>query len=215
MATNLSKELSEIQAKLKAPKDNYNKFGEYKYRSCENILESVKPLLHEKGLSLVLSDELVLVGERHYVKATAKLLNGTEEIVVTASAREDESRKKMQPEQLTGSASSYARKYALSGLFCIDDNQDADSENQSKNGDDKGFGDETITEAQRKKINDDYIVTNLLTVEEIREILKSKGYKNSNEVKQKDYDSILSACDNKIIDNEEKAEKQFNEGKKK
>ena len=115
--------LHTIQSELKAPKGNYNSFGKYKYRSCEDILEAVKPLLGDNVLTI--SDELVQVGERYYVKAVAKF-NTTE---VTAYAREEEVKKGMDGAQITGSASSYARKYALNGLFLIDDTKDSDATN--------------------------------------------------------------------------------------
>ena len=124
--------LNEIQQTLKAPKGQTNKFGGYKYRSCEDILEAVKPLLGD--LSLTISDEIVEVGGRVYVKATATLLNAAMEPVgsTTAFAREEESKKGMDASQLTGATSSYARKYALNGLFCIDDTKDADTQDNSK-----------------------------------------------------------------------------------
>lgn len=121
---NLIKALAEIQLKLKAPKNQYNGFGKYNYRSCEDILEGVKPLLGE--IVLTISDEVVAVGDRIYVKATATLHLGSSTISNQALAREPESKKGMDSSQITGTASSYARKYALNGLFCIDDSKDAD-----------------------------------------------------------------------------------------
>lgn len=124
------KELVEIQSKLKAPKDNYNSFGKYKYRSAESILESVKPLLKEYGCILTVSDDIVLVGDRIYVKATATISNEKGEYITTSAfAREAEVGKNgMDVSQVTGATSSYARKYALNGLFCIDDTKDTDTE---------------------------------------------------------------------------------------
>lgn len=119
--------LAEIQAKLKAPKSQYNAFGKYKYRNCEDILEAVKPLLEESVFTL--SDDIVEVGGRIYVKATAHFLNKDEDLKVTAYAREAEDKKGMDHAQVTGAASSYARKYALNGLFLIDDTKDADATN--------------------------------------------------------------------------------------
>lgn len=122
------KTLINIQNELKAPKNQFNSFGEFHYRSCEDILEAVKPLLFKYGAALILSDEVVLIGNRYYVKATATLLTsegGT--FKASAYAREMETRKKMDDGQLTGAASSYARKYALNGLFDIDDAKDADA----------------------------------------------------------------------------------------
>lgn len=127
------KELIEIQSKLNAPKGQYNAFGKYKYRSCEDILAAVKPILHEAGCTLTISDDIIMVGNRIYVKATATLMNGGNEVVVTtAFAREEEQKKGMDGSQVTGAASSYARKYALNGLFAIDDTKDADATNQQQ-----------------------------------------------------------------------------------
>lgn len=119
--------LLKIQIELKAPKNQYNSFGEYRYRSCEDILEAVKPLLKETNSVLLLSDEITEVGERIYVKATATLKDEKDSISVSAFAREVEEKKKLDGSQLTGVASSYARKYALNGLFCIDDTKDTDT----------------------------------------------------------------------------------------
>lgn len=122
------KELQAIQAELKAPKNQFNKFGGYKFRSCEDILEAVKPILAKHACSLTLSDEIMPVGNRIYVRATARLMNAAGEVdTVTASAREADEKKGMDASQITGMASSYARKYALNGLFCIDDTRDADT----------------------------------------------------------------------------------------
>lgn len=124
------KELIKIQSQLKAPKNLYNGFGKYKYRSAESILEAVKPLLAENECTLTISDEIVLVGDRFYIKATATLRNKDGvSVSTTAYAREAEEKKGMDESQITGMASSYARKYALSGLFCLDDNKDADALN--------------------------------------------------------------------------------------
>lgn len=122
------KELVNIQAKLKAPKGQVNKFGGYKYRSCEDILEAVKPLLNENKCTLTVCDEIVMVGTRIYIKATVTIRNEQGETEqTTAFAREPESKKGMDEPQVTGTASSYARKYALNGLFAIDDTKDADT----------------------------------------------------------------------------------------
>lgn len=124
----LTKALVEVQFKLKAPKGQTNSFGHYQYRSCEDILEAVKPLLHEAGLTLTLSDDVVAVGNRIYVKSTATVTDGADAVSNTAFAREADSKKGMDDSQVTGTASSYARKYALNGLFCIDDTKDADTD---------------------------------------------------------------------------------------
>ncbi|EBT9459610.1 TPA: ERF family protein [Salmonella enterica subsp. enterica serovar Java] len=118
--------LAEIQEHLNAPKNQYNSFGKYKYRSCEDILEGVKPLL--KGLFLSISDEVVLIGDRYYVKATATITDGENSHSASAIAREEENKKGMDAAQVTGATSSYARKYCLNGLFGIDDSKDADTD---------------------------------------------------------------------------------------
>ena len=120
--------LTKIQAELKAPKNRRNSFGGYNYRSCEDILEAVKPLLDKYEASLTISDEIVEVGGRVYVKATASFIADGIGTYVTAYAREAESKKGMDDSQITGTASSYARKYALNGLFLIDDTKDADTD---------------------------------------------------------------------------------------
>ena len=121
--------LQQIQSELKAPKSQFNDFGKYKYRNAEDIQEALKPILANAGHSLTLTDEMVQVGDRIYVKATAKLLDqGLKQVVMTtAYAREPESRKGMDEAQVTGATSSYARKYALGGMFLLDDTKDADS----------------------------------------------------------------------------------------
>ena len=132
---NFTEKLIHVQKELKAPKGNYNSFGKYKYRSAEDILEAVKPLNAEQGLLLTLADEPILIGEWHYIKATASITDGEGSHTVTAYARESESKKGMDGSQITGTASSYARKYALNGLYLIDDTKDADTDeyqNQNK-----------------------------------------------------------------------------------
>ena len=126
---NVHEALGEIQHRLKAPKNQTNKFGGYNYRSAEDILEAVKPLAHEVGATVNCSDEVLMVGDRFYVVATAILTTYEgEQVAVQGWAREQDERKGMDASQVTGSASSYARKYALSGLFAIDDEKDADAQ---------------------------------------------------------------------------------------
>lgn len=120
--------LSAIQQELKAPKGQYNSFGKYKYRSCEDILEAVKPLCAKAQTTLVLQDEIVEIGGRFYVRASASLCSAEGTVSTTAYAREPEKKTGMDESQITGTASSYARKYALNGLFCIDDTKDADTD---------------------------------------------------------------------------------------
>lgn len=124
------KELITIQSELKAPKSQFNKFGGYKYRKAEDILEAVKPLLNKQKCTLTITDDIVMVGNRIYVKATATIKNEKGEFETTTGwAREEETKKGMDGSQITGASSSYARKYALNGLFAIDDNADSDATN--------------------------------------------------------------------------------------
>lgn len=130
---NMVTKLRHIQQELKAPKGQYNDYGKYKYRSCEDILEAVKPLLEKYELTIKLIDEVVQIGERYYIKATVRLLDDKYNYIEnTAYAREDETKKGMDGSQITGTASSYARKYALNGLFAIDDTKDADTNEHAK-----------------------------------------------------------------------------------
>jgi len=125
--------MKDIQAELKAPKGQFNSFGKYRYRSCEDIVEAVKPVLAKYGFHLNLSDDIVQVGERIYVKAVATVRNGLDVVETsTAFARESLDKKGMDDSQITGTASSYARKYALNGLFAIDDTKDADTDEHKK-----------------------------------------------------------------------------------
>lgn len=129
---NVREKLAAVQKVLKAPKNQYNSFGKYSYRSCEDILEAAKPLCIENGLILTISDDIVAVGERYYIKATAAVtdVQDGEKVECSGIAREAEERKGMDSSQVTGSTSSYARKYALNGLFSIDDTKDADATNK-------------------------------------------------------------------------------------
>lgn len=124
--------LAYIQKTLKVSKENYNSFGKYKYRSCEDILEGVKPLCEEVKTVLTLTDAVVQIGDRYYIKATASLfdIESGDSVITDAYAREDLDKKGMDLAQVTGSVSSYARKYALNGLFCIDDTKDSDATNK-------------------------------------------------------------------------------------
>lgn len=129
--TNIYKKLNKIQIKLKAPKSQFNKFGNYKYRNCEDILEALKPLLNEFKTVISLKDEIVFIEGRFYVKATVTLIDSEtgEAFSTSAFAREEETKKGQDGSQITGASSSYARKYALNGLFAIDDTKDSDSTN--------------------------------------------------------------------------------------
>jgi hypothetical protein len=147
---NISEKLNAIQQKLKAPKNQKNTFGGYNYRSCEDILEAVKPLLDDACLTI--NDEVVQVGDRYYVKATARLFCQDAVIENTAWAREPDAKKGMDEAQITGATSSYARKYALNGLFAIDDTKDPDATN-THGKDDKADEFEKDATAQKKAFN--------------------------------------------------------------
>lgn len=143
--------LLNIQSELKAPKSQINKFGGYNYRNCEDILEAVKPICKKHNAVVYLSDELVIIGERYYIEATATLVDveTSETIEVTAYAREEESKKGMDGSQVTGASSSYARKYALNGLFDIDDTKDSDTTNQDNAHPKEQFYKQPLGEEQR------------------------------------------------------------------
>ena len=128
---NIYEKLLNVQTELKAPKNQFNKFGGFKYRSCEDILEALKPVLSKYKLAMIITDDIITVNNRNYVKATVRLFNTEKEEFIenSAIAREEESKKGMDGSQITGASSSYARKYALNGLFAIDDTKDSDSTN--------------------------------------------------------------------------------------
>lgn len=164
--------LATIQSKLKVEKSQYNSFGKYKYRSCEDILKAVKPLLEETKTTLTLQDELANIGERYYVRATARLtdMNGAS-IETTAYAREEEDKKGMDGSQITGTASSYARKYALGGLFAIDDGIDSDATNTGAS---KPKATKATPASDKVDFNEiDEKIKNATTVQEVRAIYAS------------------------------------------
>lgn len=181
--------LLNIQLELKAPKGQYNSFGKYKYRSCEDILEAVKPICAKHKATLVVSDELKYIGERYYIEATAELIDIEDgsSIQNTAYAREEETKKGMDGSQITGTASSYARKYALNGLFCIDDTKDADTDEYKQQIDDDKLIDgkllSGLNEAIEKANIDDKVV---------ELILSQYGYTSTAEIKMKDYMKLVS-----------------------
>jgi hypothetical protein len=171
--------LVKIQAELKAPKNQTNAFGKYKYRSAEDIVEAVKPILSKYGTALVITDEVVQVGDRVYVKATATLLDDTDNTIsVSGWAREEEVKKGMDSAQITGSASSYARKYALNGLLAIDDTKDSDATNnhQDELGDDKRLYLITLLEAapfdENTKIKQALKIESYTKIEQYEKALK-------------------------------------------
>ena len=166
----LNNELARIQGELNAPKNQTNKFGKYNYRSCEDILEAVKPLL--KGLTIVVSDEMVLVGDRIYVKSTATISDGETSISSTAFAREAADQKGMQPAQLTGSTSSYSRKYSLNGLLLIDDNKDADSQDARGN---TGFELNETAQGWIAAVKQDSLVLDQITDQAYKAFIKNQA----------------------------------------
>lgn len=157
---NITQKLIKVQSELKAPKGQKNTFGDYNYRSAEDILEAVKPLLSEQGLLMTITDIIEQIGERYYIQAKVILTDGEDTVEVTGYARESLNKKGMDDSQITGTASSYARKYAMNGLFLIDDTKDSDSnenrterENRAKKADVEA---EREKQAKIAKLNDQY-----------------------------------------------------------
>jgi len=148
----MNDKLIKIQNELSVPKNQFNSFGNYNYRSCEDILEALKPLLAKEKLLMTITDEIVEIGGRNYVKAIIKLSDGTKELTYSAYAREEESKKGMDGSQITGASSSYARKYALNGLFLIDDTKDSDATNKHEEEIPKTVSPYPASEKQRKLI---------------------------------------------------------------
>jgi len=195
---NIHQKLIAIQKELKAPKGQWNKFGKYNYRSAEDILEGLKPLLAKHELLQTISDEIVLVGDRFYVKATVTVRHGEEEISVSGYAREALNKKGMDESQITGTASSYARKYALNGMWAIDDTKDSDTdeyaqltaeknkqENKTKQSN-QGY----ITQQQRKDLQDNAIELHGEddAIVAITDMLKHFKLTKTNEIKVADYE---------------------------
>lgn len=154
---NITEKLSVIQCELIAPKNQYNSFGKYNYRSCEDILEGLKPFLNKLKVAVTVTDEIVMIGDRYYVKATATIRDceDTGYINNVAYARESDDKKGMDASQVTGATSSYARKYALNGLFCIDDVKDADSrDNRQKEAEEQKKAEEEQKKAEKALISE-------------------------------------------------------------
>lgn len=173
----LLEKLLAIQIELKAPKNQYNSFGKYKYRNCEDILEAVKPLCLKNKAVLTVSDEVENIHERYYIKATATLhdTESDETILVSAFAREVENKTGMDGSQVTGASSSYARKYALNGLFAIDDTKDSDTTNTGDKGEDKPKSGQTVEKKETKPQKADKQV--LSEVEkQLKELAEEHGY---------------------------------------
>ena len=178
---NIYEKLSKVQTELKAPKNQFNGFGKYKYRNCEDILEAVKPLLAKNKLTMLISDKIVHIGERFYIEATVTLFDvETGETITTSKlAREEETKKGMDASQLTGSTSSYATKYALNGLFLIDDTKDADATNNHGNDQKNENKDTNKSDKQQKK------ETKKITIETYLESIRK--YEKEYQTEIKDY----------------------------
>jgi len=188
--------LNKIQKELKSPKGQYNTFGKYKYRNCEDILEAVKPLLGDSILTI--TDSIVMIGDRYYVKAIATIKDDKESIFTEAFARESEIKKGMDSAQVTGAASSYARKYALNGLFLIDDTKDSDSEDNSKTVDPLLIKKTKLLKLVKKLKSD-------IKNEEVKEFIETTTKEKLND---KNLDSIIGKLELSIEQN--KSTKEIN-----
>lgn len=198
MSKNIYMKLVEVQSELKAPKSQFNKFGNYAYRNCEDILEALKPILNKVKAIVNISDEVVLVGERYYIKATVKFIDAETGEVVEASAmaREEESKKGMDASQLTGSTSSYARKYALNGLFSIDDTKDSDTTNT--HGKDNVT---TLSDAQLKRM---YAIGSKAgySNSKVDTMIKQKYSKDAKFMTKTEYDNVVDGLEKIVKKNE-------------
>ena len=196
---NVYLKLVEVQNKLKAPKSQFNKFGNYAYRNCEDILEALKPILAEVKAVVNISDEVVLVGERYYIKATVKFIDAEtgETVEASAMAREEESKKGMDSSQLTGSTSSYARKYALNGLFAIDDTKDSDTTNTHGKEDSKN----NVITLTDKQLNRMYAIAKVGGYDKVKvdKLINQKYNKKANEMTKTEYDNVVEGLQ-KIAD---------------
>ena len=196
---NVYLKLVEDQNRLKAPKNQFNKFGNYAYRNCEDILEALKPILAEVKAVVNMSDEVVLVGERYYIKATVKFIDAETGEVVEASAmaREEENKKGMDSSQLTGSTSSYARKYALNGLFAIDDTKDSDTTNTHGKEDSKS----NVITLTDKQLNRMYAIAKVGGYDKVKvdRLINQKYSKKANEMTKEEYDNVVEGLQ-KIAD---------------
>ena len=191
---NVYEKLIAIQSELKAPKSQYNNFGKYAYRNCEDILESLKPLLKEHKSTIYISDEIVTVLERFYVKATVTFIDAEtgENIKNTAYAREEEIKKGMDGSQVTGASSSYARKYALNGMFAIDDTKDSDFTNTTTKGDNTG-----LSEAQIKRLLAIASKVNI-SADDVKVVVAKKfGVQDLRKMNKQQYDEICSRLEKK------------------
>ena len=177
--------LMNVQNELKVPKNNKNTFGNYKFRNAEDILEALKPLLKKYNATVIITDDVVTTGDRYYIKATVKFIDTEtgETIETSALAREDETKKGFDASQITGSTSSYARKYALNGLFAIDDTKDSDTTN-------KHLKDEpTLSDAQIKRL---YTISNKAgySADKVKNMVKQKYNKEIKQMNRSEYDNV-------------------------
>lgn len=177
--------LMNVQNELKVPKNNKNTFGNYKFRNAEDILEALKPLLKKYNATVIITDDVVTTGDRYYIKATVKFIDTEtgETIETSALAREEENKKGMDSSQITGSTSSYARKYALNGLFAIDDTKDSDTTN-------KHLKDEpTLSDAQIKRL---YTISNKAgySADKVKNMIKQKYNKEIKQMNRSEYDNV-------------------------
>lgn len=199
MSKNVYMKLVEVQNKLKAPRSQFNKFGNYAYRNCEDILEALKPLLNEVKAIVNISDDVVMVGDRYYIKATVKFIDAEtgEFVEASAMAREEENKKGMDSSQLTGSTSSYARKYALNGLFAIDDTKDSDTTNTHGKEDGRSNA-VTLTD---KQLNRMYAIAKAGGYDKVKvdRLINQKYSKKANEMTKEEYDNVVEGLQ-KIAD---------------
>ena len=177
--------LMNVQNELKVPKNNTNTFGNYKFRNAEDILEALKPLLKKHNVTVIITDDVVTTGNRYYIKATVKFIDTEtgEMIETSALAREEETKKGFDASQITGSTSSYARKYALNGLFAIDDTKDSDTTN-------KHLKDEpTLSDAQIKRL---YTISNKAgySADKVKNMVKQKYNKEIKQMNRSEYDNV-------------------------
>ena len=191
---NILTKLNKVQVELKAPKGQFNSFGKYNYRNCEDILEALKPLLEKYKSAINITDEIVVLGDRYYIRAIATLydIESGESIEAMAFAREEENKKGMDSSQITGSASSYARKYALNGLLAIDDTKDSDTTNKhgkdENKQDKKTENNEFISQPQQKRL----FAIAKSNAELVKGVIKNYGHESTSTIKKQEYQGI---CD--------------------
>ena len=190
----ITEKLMMIQSELKAPKGQFNSFGKYKYRSCEDIMEALKPVMAKHKTTLIITDEIVFIGDRYYIKAAARLLDieSSDFVESEAYAREEESKKGMDGSQVTGAASSYARKYALNGLFAIDDTKDADVTNTHGKGEETP---QTIGQAKAEilsKLFTDLADKKIIKPTDRNATMQKLGVKQLADLTEEQYGTVLN-----------------------